>query len=99
LRVVSNSLDPEASAVARKAFYATTELPAADVTNRYAANRHVSGERHPALTNALRKAVLAAESDDPAAEIIRTFKKFVTLAATLNVHVDGIEVCARRALQ
>jgi hypothetical protein len=99
LRVVSNNLGPEASAVARKAFYAATELSSADVTNNYAANRHASGERHPALTNALRKAVLAMESNDPAAEIIRTFKRFVALMATLNVHIDAIDVCARRALQ
>jgi hypothetical protein len=100
LRVVGNSLGPEASAVARKAFYAATELPPADVTTNYAANRRgVSGERHPALTSALRKAVLAMESDNPAAEIIRTFKEFVTLAATLGVRVDCIDVCARRALQ
>jgi hypothetical protein len=98
LVVAGNSLDPEASAAARKAFYAATELPPADMTTNYAANRR-SGERHPALTRALRTAVLAAESGDPAAEIVRAFKEFVILAAALNVPVDRIDVCARRALQ
>ena len=100
LATAGNGLNPEVSAAARKAFYAATELPPADVTTNYAANRQLaSGERHPALTSALRKAVLAMESDVPAAETIRTFKEFVTLAATLSVHVDCIDVYARRALQ
>jgi hypothetical protein len=98
--MAGNGLDPGASAAARKAFYAATEPPPVDVTTNYAANRRgVSGERHPALTSALRKAVLAMESDNPAAEIIRTFKEFVTLAVTLGIRVDCIDVCARRALQ
>jgi hypothetical protein len=97
LRVVSNGLDPEASAVARKAFYAATEL--SSVANDYAATRRASRQRHAGLTAALRRAVLAAESDDPAAEIVRAFRKFTALAATLGIHVDYIDVCARRGLQ
>ena len=97
LRVVGNNLGPEASAVARKAFYAATEL--SSVANDYAAMRRASRQRHAGLTAALRRAVLAAESDDPAAEIVRAFRKFTALAATLGVRVDCIDVSARRGLQ
>jgi hypothetical protein len=88
--MVGDNIDPKASAVA---------LQPAEVTNNYAANRVASGERHPGLTGALRKAVLAVESNDSAAAIVCSFKEFVALARTLGVHLDCIDVCARRVLQ
>jgi hypothetical protein len=97
--MVGDNLDPKASAAARKAVYAATELQPAELTNNYAANRVTSGERHPGLTGALRKAVLAVEASDSTAAIVRSFKEFVALARTLGVHLDCIDVCARRVLQ
>jgi hypothetical protein len=99
LPLANNNLEPEASATARKATYAAMELQPDQVTNDYPANRVTSGEHHSGLTSALRKAMLAAESDGSADEIIGAFKAFITLAAALGVPLDGIDVCARRVLQ